>query len=442
MTSSFLSIVCYLWIIISGVIAYSGTAGAATIDDISQEEAAEDLLTSNLIAWMKTNGAFISDKIEIQRFQPPGVDYKIRGVFAKEDLAKDEMILEVPWSLIVQPSPEDDEYDDCSTMVNIFLDMKDDEGTPYGKYLKAQPRNYIRKFWSIEGQQLLRDMMGPLGPDYTPSDTSNFWRKRCGKRYNDKIFGASAKTTTDDLLLHAAMITLARADDYLMVPFYDMFNHRNGDRWYNAAHVMEEGSSQGLAAKRTVKRGEQLFLSYNQCNICGGRIHWHGTADMLDDYGFVEPFPQRYYDEDLRLKFDIDQIDEENGTKLTVKWGAPPSEAGAVFLREQLQRLEQMEGMKHEANADSLKVPMNESNKVWELHSAFIMALRAALDSLKGWTLTDIVDSIPNWDEYQYTFDEDGNLVSILDQDGSIMSSVTYLDEYTYESESEEHDEF
>ena len=132
MTSSFLSIVCYLWIIISGVIAYSGTAGAATTDDISQEEAAEDLLTSNLIAWMKTNGAFISDKIEIQRFQPPGVDYKIRGVFAKEDLAKDEMILKVPWSLIVQPSPEDDEYDDCSTMVNIFLDMKDDEGTPYG----------------------------------------------------------------------------------------------------------------------------------------------------------------------------------------------------------------------------------------------------------------------------------------------------------------------
>lgn len=90
----------------------------------------KDPLTSELVAWMKANGAFISDKIEIKLFQPPGVEYQIRGVFAKEDLEEEELFLNVPWSLLVLPDPDEPE-DDCSTIVNVFLDMKE-ERTPYG----------------------------------------------------------------------------------------------------------------------------------------------------------------------------------------------------------------------------------------------------------------------------------------------------------------------
>ena len=163
------------------------------------------------------------------------------------------------------------------------------------------------------------------------------------------------------------------------MPASDMINHRNG-HWYNAQHYGSRKQGFSLVTNRRVEAGEQLYCSYNTCTICGSRMDKWGTPEMLRDYGFVEPFPQRYVLEAARLKFGLDEAKE--GAGLVVKWYVPPSQRGLDFLRSELDRLRRVLAMKGSTNRRSEgrgEILESEWKTIWTFHDALVVAFTAAL---------------------------------------------------------------
>lgn len=107
-------------------------------------------------------------------------------------------------------------------------------------------------------------------------------------------------------------------------------------------------------------------------------------------FRFVEPFPQRYLFDSVRLKFGLDETKDghnyenlnRNGEGshsdgLVVKWYVPPSQKGLDFLTAELDRLQNVGTMKDNGNQNILE---SEWNSIWMLHGAMAVAFQAALD--------------------------------------------------------------
>jgi hypothetical protein len=348
---------------------------------LSSEEKTDDKLSHNLIDWLRANGAMISNKVEVRNVVP-GDPTSPRGVFALETLEEGEIICSIPWNLIIKPEkdPKKDDWD-CGTVDAVVKAMGNESLNPYGKYLLEQPKGYLPAFWSTEGQALLSEMLGEHLPPHDFQDVLMAdWAEYC-----------KGANVDDPLQKHARMLVLARADYQIMVPFYDMFNHRNG-KWYNLKHALgyetqfehrHIGSDHGfeLLTSKMVQAGEELYNSYNQCNACTSK-DWLGTPEMLNLYGFVERMPQRWIFHYARLQFDLDWKDEdESSGELQVKFVVPPSERGVTFLRKELKRLQDFEQRKKVDAADTTVVPKSEWETIWQYHNALKVAMTHALDS-------------------------------------------------------------
>jgi len=60
---------------------------------------------------------------------------------------------------------------------------------------------------------------------------------------------------------------------------YDMYNHRNGN-WTNTQTIAVHGIHHITRAIKDIKKGEQIYISYNQCEDCNNRQYEYGTAGM------------------------------------------------------------------------------------------------------------------------------------------------------------------
>jgi hypothetical protein len=117
---------------------------AVTVND-------DDVLTAELVDWLRDNGAYINEKLVIKQLDPS----LPRGIYAMEDLEVGETICNIPWALILKPSAEElakaiEESSDCGTIESVFhaITADNNEMTPYGRYLLNQPRAYTAAFWS------------------------------------------------------------------------------------------------------------------------------------------------------------------------------------------------------------------------------------------------------------------------------------------------------
>ncbi|EJK54883.1 hypothetical protein THAOC_25450 [Thalassiosira oceanica] len=111
-----------------------------------------DVLTDDLISWVKSNGAFIDDRISIRRVDPADPTSP-RGIFAdRGSFEKGEKLFSIPTELIYDGKPRTvkqnvgkrwkDDHHDCGTTYEIH-DAMLSGATPYGRYLAAQPRRYV-----------------------------------------------------------------------------------------------------------------------------------------------------------------------------------------------------------------------------------------------------------------------------------------------------------
>lgn len=76
---------------------------------------------------------------------------------------------------------------------------------------------------------------------------------------------------------HAALLVVQRSDDNVMVPGYDLYNHRNGAHKNTNVRLDQNHVT---TASRTIAKGEQIYNSYNLCEECDGRSTEYGTAGM------------------------------------------------------------------------------------------------------------------------------------------------------------------
>jgi hypothetical protein len=181
-----------------------GTCTDST-DDSSNNNIRNDFVRSNgddgdneiatqLIHWLRTNGAYINEKLIIRHVNPDDVTSP-RGVFAMEDMDAGELLCHIPHTLLLKPSEDtyldninkrirlnshndtdntdDDDVEeldeseiiDCGVIDAVYDAMRilnnkneatknddddddDDAENAYAKYLLMQPNDYLPSFWS------------------------------------------------------------------------------------------------------------------------------------------------------------------------------------------------------------------------------------------------------------------------------------------------------
>jgi len=178
----------------------------------------QDALISDLIDWLRANGSFISNKLQIRHINPDDPTSP-RGLFALEPLEEGETVCNIPWDLMIKPSKNsvndkelsESEKLDCGTINAVIEELSKSETdmTPYGKYLLSQPRGYTLGFWSKEGQKLFWEMTNDEKlPPIWIEDILDEWVEECdGDVKNDNH-------------VFALMLVKARADYQYLVPFY------------------------------------------------------------------------------------------------------------------------------------------------------------------------------------------------------------------------------
>jgi len=364
-------------------------------------DALQDRLGQELVDWVRsTEGGYINDKVQLRRGGDKNDDGP-RGIYTSETIEAGEIICTIPWSIIAKPYPEDDENDKCSTMKWLYDDMKE-ERTPHGRYLKSMPRNFLPAWWSDSGRALLQKLVGKrLPPQGVWQD---YWTNNLAGEAED-----CDGDMRDELWSHAVAMVSSRADDHWLVPIYDMINHRNGD-YYNTRHRISEGRHYQVLAHRRIKAGEQLHNSYNQCTFCAGRHDEYGTAEMFEQYGFVESLPQRWYVHQVRLKFDLIESDDGKGEP-KVKFIVPPSIWGVTFMEEEVRRLEQF-GVDYRADKGlATSIPPLELKMIWQYHDATLTAFKASILASKGiisetvWLCDCDWYLVRNWEETGCTWE-------------------------------------
>ncbi|KAG7368315.1 spermidine synthase [Nitzschia inconspicua] len=332
---------------------------------------------------------WITPKQDVRR-EVPGDFNSPLGVYATKRIEKGEVIARIPWDNIIKSDiPNEDGQLCCGTVTAIAREMKlgnRSKYAPYAVYLNGEADSQIPSAWSEPGKALLKEVLGDGLPPDDPDDWINDWVRRCKGDPSDKI------------ARKAALLVVQRSDDSIMIPAYDAYNHRNGN-WTNTKTILEEGKYHLTTATKRIEPGQQIMISYNQCEQCPGRKFGYGTAEILRDYGFVEYFPQRWHFVEDEIEFDLDKDDEG---KLVLHWQEQPRETDAktreqikVELKSEIQRLRRMKNIdwNFEFEDRDHGIPRHEWDNIWKFVDANIIAMSVALDAMGPMTTVPIIDT-------------------------------------------------
>mmetsp|Transcript_15640 Transcript_15640/g.23687 ORF Transcript_15640/g.23687 Transcript_15640/m.23687 type:complete len:376 (+) Transcript_15640:118-1245(+) len=328
-----------------------------------------------MMDWVRSNGGFISEKVDIRRMDP---NDKLSpfGVFATKDIDEKENILHIPKSLYVSPlgSLGENEtlyYDGvCQSAHTLMKETKlgdESKYAPYLRYLKIQKQGALPATYSKAGKDILRQVFPP-GHD--------------GVDWIDKHFRESGCILKDDTFAeHAVALVIQRGFDGTLIPIWDMVNHDNGriNTDHNPIH-----SDQGISvhASQPIPAGEQLYNTYDDCVDCGAVSAYWGTPEILRDFGFVEDYPQRWVYMYQDVWFQLDHSNDEytvifdEGEPEEDYWGIPKGEA-VQFLLGELRRLDELATLV--SGTRPKEIPEHEWNTITQFHHATRVALREVI---------------------------------------------------------------
>ena len=466
--------VCKLGLAMVAAVAPLQGVAASVQEDFHLKEA------KAIFDWVSgTQDGHITSKLELRRENPGDLSSPM-GVYATETIQIGEEIVRVPWSVIIKPEDNREPPSQlvCGTVRNVAKEMRlgaDSKYAPYVMYLNSEADAQIPSTWSRPGRELLLDV---LDHDTIPPGNPVSW-------IQGEWFGRCRGDPEDEFGIKAALMVIQRADDQIMIPAYDNLNHRNGN-WTNTITEIERGEYHITSATKMIEAGEQIYISYNLCEECGGRKSGYGTAgklhhqnlgalrrpmsdslliwtgllfsEILRDYGFVEHFPQRWHYMEEDFQFDIDQI--EDG-KLIVTWDEDDRptkldgklmEQCRVWFRWEIRRLKRIKNLdlymltKHGDHG----IPENELETIIQFIDANVVAMTAALASLgpsppPGTVTTTRADlhSIEDDDEYADEDDDEIEGTCKADEDfggcmepidiAQIMKNSTHYDDLEWE---------
>eukprot|EP00934_Nitzschia_sp_Nitz4_P007023 Nitzschia sp. Nitz4//scaffold49_size126201//55785//59297//NITZ4_003641-RA/size126201-snap-gene-0.65-mRNA-1//-1//CDS//3329553146//7013//frame0 len=346
-------------------------------------------LGHGLVDWLRTrDGGYWNEKQEIRRANPDDPNSML-GVFAVERIEKGEILCHVPWDSVISAFDEESGLDyqgknnlSCQTVKNLLQEIERGDQSrvaPYVSYLLSQSYHQLPSTWSKRGKAFLAEVLGGSNstervPPLDPFSWYNDWGQECDGSYDDEFE------------LQIAMLVVQRADEDVLIPLYDLYNHHNGN--LNTQAVRVHGSYHETTAAKVIEAGEQIFNSYNLCHQCSTRHFNFGTPEILRDYGFVEFYPQRFYffgETGARLDLDRDSNGEvvaSYNRKLV-----PESREWRLmynFMKEEMHRLATVKNrvtrIQPEETLDS--IPERELFTVWAYHNALTTAMEKGLELL------------------------------------------------------------
>lgn len=169
-------------------------------------------LLDEVVHWTRASGGYVSDKMEIKH-----IHGDLSGLFAKENIQKDEVIVDIPWNLVSRPDKgEEAEWCDTVEYVRAMITKDPSLQTPYEKYL-AQRKNHHPYFWTRQGKELLNYLIKDCFPmrrfqfDYEES-----WNYDCPH--------AMEQSHRDAMMLLQTRGEGPNGFDF--VPIHDLLNHR------------------------------------------------------------------------------------------------------------------------------------------------------------------------------------------------------------------------
>lgn len=225
--------------------------------------------TNELFEWVRGLGGFIDSRVELSTGPDPS--WTVRGLFATEPLAADEVVVRLPPESLIC-------HETACGLIGVMRDeLMKGEKSRYWPYLKSMETHEIDypNVWTAEERSLL----GGLQP--TDWDRHTYWfREACWPEMWDSPGEKPDEQAWRALHLYVARITGVQTQ-LCFVPIYDSMNHRNGDDlntvWTDhSSHVQ-------IATKGRVDKGTQLWNSFGE-----------GAGRMLRDYGFLEQNPTEW----------------------------------------------------------------------------------------------------------------------------------------------------
>lgn len=389
----------YTALLLTGALLVLGSAfvPAAAQSEGEQQQQAEARLVSDVAAWIAAAGGSVDvARQNVRRERRGPRAYGPRGVFATEAIAKGGVLASVPWELIVAGSSgsggSDDSGDNggeaeklCPTARALAKELAkgDDEMSPLAKLLSDPSSDAsVPETWSEAGRKLLDEVLGESGA---------IGPLEYGGRYRDLCKGGDEAADDDAAVADRALflaVTRSKAvsravdDDATtetlraVIPFVDLYNHKNG-RYPNVAVVVADGGKAIQAVStRNIRKGDQLYVSYGTVD----------TALVLRDYGFVE-FPQRWrfdFGEGHVVEFDLDAGRDGD---LRPAWIERPDSKTVELMEKEMNRLQKVEADLYTASRKQTKtgeMSKEELSTIWKYHGALINAMDHSIIEARG----------------------------------------------------------
>ena len=371
----------------------------------------------DLVEWIELNEGYIDDRQSIHF-----IDGKF-GIYAHEDILKGESLLFIPPVLMINSEDAEDrtkhDHDLCHTIdvVNREMEKGYDSGYwPFMDYLRLK-MSRIPGFWTKEGIDLFQLLIGNNLPPRQIREDVQFE----GLSFYENICNMKDKATFE--ASNTAKYVYYKHLFGAMVPFYDLYNHRNG-KWLNTKISFAETGFY-IEAERNIQLGEQIYISHNMCNICQHEMdNFVGTPNLFLRHGFVEPLPQRW-ELGEKLKFDLLQTNEG---ELELNWYSNekrPTYNDVSFLLDEIERLQNFPRtiqsfLKMRGEVDKIELGI-----IREYHVALETVIQKAIESSEPLSLSSDDVKIYDMDE-QYWRD---NMVTCKDEYLNYTSFLVEEDE-------------
>lgn len=218
----------------------------------------------DLIEWVSSNkDGYVNPKVEFRILQG-SLGEPVVGIFSTTEIAQGQVITQIPWEMIIKSSDRQrtDRGTFCKLVRTLAKEFKfgnRSKYAPYVMHLLSLREGQIPSGWSDEGKYMILELLGGEDQQLPPGSITQIidyeWVHACGGDIDD------------DVAMKAAEIVIQREDQGLMVPLYDLLEHRNGN-YTNTKTRLKEGIYHQTIATRTIHAGEQLYKSHDLCEEC------------------------------------------------------------------------------------------------------------------------------------------------------------------------------
>lgn len=236
--------------------------------------------------WLKANDVQINDKVELHDFSLQGQG---RGVIAKDDIAKGELIFSIPTKFVMAAENDKEfgkliEKHDNGEWLNLMSFMMVCEQRVHWKpYFDVLPKQFnTPMFWDpSKAKKLLQGsaLVDKIGKEEAEEQ---WWELK--SLYSDEIF-KGCDTSVDNFHRMGSLIMSYSFDVEhneepmkAMCPPADMLNAHTKLCNAHLHHTDDESDCFEMKATKNIKKGDQVYNTYGELP----------NSDLLRRYGYVE----------------------------------------------------------------------------------------------------------------------------------------------------------